>query len=137
MFRELQRVAQVPGEPRRRWFEDDGLDLVVWFSPDGTIVGVQLAYEKGTNRERALTWFTGQGFSHMRVDDGENQPGKYKMTPILVPDGAFDADELLSVFESASRSLEPAIRQAVADVIKRYAGANKTLKPPRAAQPNE
>jgi len=137
MFRELQRVAQVPGEPHRRWFEDDGLDLVIWLSPEGTIVGVQLAYEKGTNRERALTRFKGRGFSHMRVDDGENQPGKYKMTPILVPDGAFDADELLGVFESASRSLEPAIRQAVGDVIKGCPGAHKPLRPTRATQPNE
>ena len=136
MLRELRGVAQVPGEPHRRWFEDDGLDLVVWSSPEGTIVGIQLSYEKGTNRERALTWFQDRGFSHMRVDDGENQPGKHKMTPILVPDGTFDADELLRIFESASRSLEPAVRDAVGAVIRGYVSPNKPLQPTRAAQPN-
>ena len=136
MFRELRRVAQVPGEPHRRWFEDDGLDLVVWSSPDGAIVGIQLSYEKGTNRERALTWFQDRGFSHMRVDDGENRPGKYKMTPILVPDGTFDADELLKIFESSSRSLEPAVSKAVVDVIRGYGRAHKPLQPTRIARPN-
>ena len=135
MLRELRDVAQVPGEPHRRWFEDDGLDLVVWSSPEGTIVGIQLSYEKGTNRERALTWFKDAGFSHMRVDDGENQPGKYKMAPILVPDGTFDVDELLRIFESASRSLDPAVSEAVAEVIRGYLSPNKPLQPTRAAEP--
>ena len=121
MFRELRRVAQVPGEPHRRWFEDDGLDLVVWSSPEGAIVGIQLSYEKGTNRERALTWFKDRGVSHMRVDDGEDRPGKYKITPIRVPDCTFDADELLRIFESASGSIEPAVSEAVGAVIRRYA----------------
>src|SRR5262245_35090667 len=126
MFRELN-VAQVPGEPLRRWFQDDQLDLSVWFSPDGAIVGVQLSYDKGTYTERALTWFKDRGYSHMRVDDGENQAGKYKMTPILVPDGALDAAALLRVFESASGSLEPAIVRAVAAVIH---GQDPTPQPP-------
>ena len=136
MLRELRDVAQVPGEPHRRSFEDDGLDLVVWSSSEGRIVGIQLCYGKGTNRERALTWFKDRGFSHMRVDDGENQPGKYKMTPILVPDGIFDVDELLRIFEDAGRSLDQALSEAVADVIRGYPSPNEPLQPLRAAQPN-
>jgi hypothetical protein len=131
MFRELRGVAQVPGEPCRRWFEDDQLDLVLWFSPEGTIVGMQLAYETGTNRERALTWFKDRGFSHLRVDNGEDRPAKYKMAPILVPDGAFDPDALLRIFEPSSLSLEPAISRAVRDIIDSYKSIRGLAEPER------
>lgn len=52
MFREFEGVRQEPGG-RRRWFESDGCDLVVWYEPDA-ISGFQLLYATG-NGERALT----------------------------------------------------------------------------------
>jgi hypothetical protein len=119
MLRELENIRQVPGESLRRWFEDDTLDLIVWFSSEGAIVGFQLCYGKGT-QERALTWLRDCGFSHMRVDDGEGRPRKYKMTPILVPDGAFDKEEALRVLEGASGTIEPTIVQTICDIIRRY-----------------
>ena len=120
MLREVQRVSQPSGESPRRWFEDDTLDLVVWQSADGTIVGFQLCYEKGTARERALTWLQGSGFSHLRVDDGEDRPGKYKMTPILVADGSFDQNEVVRRLEDASGGIDPVVARAVRDIIARY-----------------
>lgn len=96
--------------------------------PEGAIVGIQLCYETGTNDEHALTWVKDHELSHMRIDDGENRPGKYKMSPILVADGTFDADELLGIFEPASGGLEEAVSKAVRDVIRAYAHANKPLQ---------
>ena len=123
MLREVQNVRQVPGEQPRRWFEDDRFDLILWLDAAGAIVGVQLCYDKDVGKERALTWRKGRGFSHQRVDDGEHQPGTFKMTPILVADDIADVGNLLRNFLAASQELEPAIVAAVVDIIKRYSDA--------------
>ena len=54
-LREVRNCPQVPGERPRRWFESEGMDLIVWLSADGRPVGFQLCYDKG-RRERALTF---------------------------------------------------------------------------------
>ena len=135
MLREVKRVRQIPGRPHRRWFEDDHLDLIVWSSGEGAIVGIQLCYDKGTPSERALTWLKDRELSHLRVDDGEDRPFKFKMTPILVPDGTFDGGELLAIFMAASQNLEPAIAKAVIAVIDRFIEANKAVQPTPARGP--
>lgn len=104
MMREVRKVRQVEGEPRRRWFTDEFFDLIVWFSPSGEIVGFQLSYDK-FRQERALTWRPGEGFGHDGVDDGEDRPGKLKATPILVADGAFDATGIAERFSRESGDL--------------------------------
>lgn len=119
MLREVAGVQQVPGRPRRRWFEDDQFDLVVWTADSGAIVGVQLCYDKGTPTERAVTWLKDRELSHRRVDDGEDRAGRFKMSPILVPDGACDSAALLRAFAAASRDLDPAIVRAVSEAITR------------------
>ncbi|MES2693667.1 MAG: hypothetical protein V4773_09350, partial [Verrucomicrobiota bacterium] len=70
MLREIKNVRQEPGEGRRRWFESDGLELVVWLDARGRMTGFQLCYDSGRH-EHALTWREGGGFSHDRVDPGE------------------------------------------------------------------
>jgi hypothetical protein len=55
-----------------------------------------LAYGKYRN-EHALRWKADQGFSHYAVDDGESgSPGKE--APILEPNGAFPASQVLKRF---------------------------------------
>ncbi len=46
MLRELKQVRQHKGEPRRRWFNDDYFDLIVWFSEKDSISGFQLCCDK-------------------------------------------------------------------------------------------
>lgn len=87
MLRELPNVMQVPGEPRRRWFFCDELDLVVWIE-DGTIRAFQLAYDKHRN-EHSLEWDRQRGFTHYVVDDGEPFAG-IDSTPMLYANGPFD-----------------------------------------------
>src|SRR5690242_6752512 len=82
MLMEFQNVRQVPGEPRRRWFTSEDVDLVVWCDESGCAIAFQLCYDKARS-ERALTWKPDCGFSHRAVDDGEGSRGKYKATPIL------------------------------------------------------
>lgn len=112
MLREVNNPRQIPGEQPRRWFSDDDMDLVVWLGEDESIQGFQLAYDKARS-EHALTWRNGSGFQHNRIDDGEGQPGHYKATPILVPDGKFSALELANRFKESALRIDQRVSQFV------------------------
>ena len=127
MLREVTGIQQVPGRPRRRWFEDDRFDLIVWTSDAGAVIGVQLCYDKGTTDERAVTWIEGRELTHYRVDDGERRPGRYKMTPILTRDGTLDGPGLIQAFLAASGALESDIVDAVVEAITGLATDDGTI----------
>ncbi|HLW74838.1 MAG TPA: hypothetical protein VKT74_07200 [Gammaproteobacteria bacterium] len=105
MLREIADVRQIEGEPLRRWFTDEHFDLVVWINETRDIVAFQLCYDK-MRSERALTWKVDSGFTHDAVDDGENREGRYKATPILVPDGVFDPGTVAAKFLGHSGVLD-------------------------------
>ncbi len=121
MLREVEHVGQVPNEPRRRWFSGETMELYVWCEDSGEIYGFQLCYGKGRD-ERALTWLKDKGFTHRRVDDGEDTLEAFKMTPILVPDGVFAKDEVLASFEAQSGKVDSDIVEFVAEKLKGYPG---------------
>lgn len=110
MLVEFRDVKQESGG-RRRWFEDEGFELIVWQDAGGAIEGFQICY-RTTEGERALTWRAPQGFSHARVDTGDETPVK-NQTPILIPDGAVPWEEIVATFRARSDSLEPAWRELI------------------------
>ena len=67
MLREIGNVRQYPGQLFRRWFNDEALDLFVWYHADGSIAGFQLCFDKDT-RERALTYTDENGYSINEVE---------------------------------------------------------------------
>ena len=99
---------------RRRWFVDDGMDLIVWYRTDGSAEGFQLCYDAEDGREQALTWRAAHGFSHARVDSGDTRPDK-NMTPILVRGGAVPWARVKAEFDQRASQLEPAVRSLVHD----------------------
>lgn len=102
---EITHVRQVAGEDRRRWFSCPGMDLVVWYDSEGAISAFQLCYDK-LHRERAITWKAGDsGITHAAVDDGESWPLNHKSTPILVPDGEWNAADVLARFHAVAAAL--------------------------------
>jgi len=109
---EIPRTRQITGEPRRRWFTDEAMDLTVWYSDRDEIAGFQLAYGK-PQEEKAITWHPATGVFHTAVDDGEGRPGKYKGTPILVPDGALDAWSVCGEFRRRARAIDAEVRDFV------------------------
>lgn len=119
MLREISKVRQVDGEPIRRWYMDDYFDLVIWQLEDQQVVGFQLCYDK-QHGEHALTWQLGSGFSHHEVDSGENRPGKYKATPILVEDGTFNMEEIATRFASDGEALDAKIRDFIYQKLLQY-----------------
>lgn len=114
MLQEVLNVRQISGESRRRWFTSADMDLTVWFDDRDRITGFELCYDKGAN-ERAVRWREGEGFLHERVDDGEGRPGRYKGTPILLPDGALDSKKVSRLFKENSREIDG----SVADMVHR------------------
>jgi len=118
-LRELADTRQIPGEPRRRWFCSPELDLIVWLDDDEELLGFQLCYDKHAS-ERALTWRAGRGYDHAAVDAGETRPSKYKSTPILVANGAFQHERVSAIFRDASLEVPEHIRAFVAQAIENY-----------------
>jgi hypothetical protein len=114
MLKEVRNVRQVHGDARRRFFSSASLDLTIWFDDRDAILGFELCYDKGLN-ERAVRWNRGDGFLHQKVDDGENRPGRYKGTPILVPDGVLPAKKISRLFLDSSRDMD----RSIADFIFR------------------
>src|ERR1700761_4117116 len=111
MLSELRNVRQVPGDRRRRWFSDEKLEVVVWYEPDGTIFGFQLCYDL-RDTPRALTWTREAGFSHCRVDDGEESVFSNR-TPMLRSGGVYDAVLVRTEFLAAAESMPEAERRFV------------------------
>ena len=119
-LRELPRVQQVAGEPRRRWFYGHEMGLVVWEDEEGAPLGFQLAYDKHRN-EHSIAWRAGRGFTHYQVDDGEAAPLS-KETPFLYLDGAFQRDRVLAEFLAAADALPSEIAVFVAARMREFEG---------------
>jgi len=112
MLVEVKNVVQQSGEASRRWFCDKDFDLYTWHNTAGDIVRFELCYDKSQN-ERALVWDRKSGYAHVKVDDGEEELGRYKMTPIYVADGVFDYKRIGTAFKVASNNIEQELAQFV------------------------
>ena len=128
MLREVANTRQAPDEPPRRFFFSHEQDLWVWFGEDGTPVAFQLAYGKYRN-EHAIRWKADRGFTHERVDDGENA-GLVKQSPILVADGAFDAPSVLERFLELSSEMPREIVDFVAARLREHLEFQRPTSPP-------
>jgi hypothetical protein len=106
MLKEAKNIRQVPGDPPRRWFDDEYFDLIVWLEKDGSVWGFQLCYDRGY-APRAMTWTKEKGYTHSGIDDGEGNGGAHKESPILVQDGLFDPRGIGAKLAAAAGELPP------------------------------
>jgi hypothetical protein len=109
---EIRNVQQVRGEPTRRWFCADEMDLIVWFDEDDKPVSFQLAYDRHRRIERVIRWNPARGYSHHRVDE-QRRPSAG--SALLLPDGSFDATKVRARFLALSPAMPWAVTQYVAD----------------------
>ncbi len=123
MFTEIRHVRQEPGAGRRRWFEADDLDLVVWFDAAGEIAGFQLCFDVPEG-PRAATWRPGYGFAFSRVDAGDDHPLRNE-TPVLEPAAAVPLPDLARRFAARAAGLEAPLRAFVAARLAGAAGADQ------------
>jgi len=121
MLREIEKTRQIIGEPRRRWFSEPTMDLIVWCDED-EVVGFQFTYNK-PHDEKAVTWRSANPHvHHAGVDDGEQVAGRFKSTPILVATSAWDAWHICGKFLQRSEALPPALRVFVSRTLVQSAG---------------
>ena len=109
---EVRHVRQIPGERERRWFSSAEFELFVQSAEGGGYSGFQLYYDKSHN-QHAIVFSVEAGFRHMRVDDGEQRPGKYKASPVLLVNGALDLARVYSAFIQAGESLPDDVKRFV------------------------
>jgi hypothetical protein len=118
MLREIPAVRQDRPGLKRRWYQDEFFDLYTWHTRWGTLASFQLCYDV-RGRERALTWHRKSGFSHNRIDHGDDYAGQ-PATPLLVTDGRFAHRRVRERFTIEAATLEPAMRKFILDKMREY-----------------
>jgi len=113
MLTEYRNVRQESPSLRRRWFEGGDLELIVWQNLRGELTGFQLCHNQAGG-PHALTWTPKDGFTHSCVDEGDSSPLRNE-TPILQPGGTVPWARLAEKFAAESGTIEPALRDAVAN----------------------
>ncbi|HEX6592464.1 MAG TPA: hypothetical protein VF050_10735 [Moraxellaceae bacterium] len=107
MLTEIARTHQRPGEPRRRWFTSETLDLMVWLDEAGELLAFQFSYGKPQD-EKALSWSRQQGLSAQQVEDGSNLLPGHKASPLLVAAPLAGTQAAAAAFAAASQNLPAA-----------------------------
>lgn len=118
MLYELKNVTQLEGEPKRRWFTNDSLDLIVWFNKENEIIGFQLCFNKDID-EQSFTWKYPSYFSLHKIDDGELNTGS-KSTPTLVAGSITTNCIIADQFKENSKNIDRQISNFVYQKIIDY-----------------
>ncbi|OGV58051.1 MAG: hypothetical protein A2283_16030 [Lentisphaerae bacterium RIFOXYA12_FULL_48_11] len=124
MFTEVPDVRQITGEPRRRWWIDADLELIVWFDKNNRMIAFQLCYTID-GHQKALTWRERHGYFHSGIDSGENRPGRHKSTPILIMNGIFDKETVGNRLTKSAQGLPGEIASFVQQKISEYRTGKK------------
>lgn len=121
MLLENPHINQLRGEPRRRFFFDDCLQLYTWTDPQGGIVAFELSYDLWRDA-RAFRWQAGCGMEHYRIDDGESRAFR-KSVAILRPDPSRIDRRIREEFARRSGNMDAGILEAVLRELDRFLAA--------------
>ncbi len=116
MFYEIQGVKQESGAPFRRWFHADDMDLSIWLEGSDP-VRFQLSYNRHLG-EKSILWNRDSGFSHFSIDDGEQQPGHYKASPIVTGYLPMDFLQAITAFKQHAEPMSEDIFDFVLQKLK-------------------
>ncbi len=106
-LREVTCGLQQDGKLHKRWFNCQSADLFAWHH-EKKLVRFEFCYNKHRD-EHSLRWEHGVGFSHARIDDGEDYASK-KSSPILVADDHINSDYIYKQFKKLSNKIDIDIR---------------------------
>jgi hypothetical protein len=104
MLREIRNVKEIPGQGARRWFNDEHLDLFVWYDARGRIIGFQICFDKNTRTERALTFTEEAGYA---LDQVAAEASVCDMgSPVLMRGGELPCHGLIAQLGERGETLE-------------------------------
>lgn len=116
MLREIRNVKQIPGQGARRWFNDEHLDLFVWYDADGRILGFQLCFDKSTRAELALTFTETEGYS---LDHVSSEASVSDMaSPVLMRASEFSLRLLIDQLSEHGEALERTLYEYVREKLE-------------------
>jgi len=111
VLKEITKVRQRDKDSHKRWFTCRDADLFTWFDGEH-FTSFEFCYDKHKS-EHSLFWSNKNGFSHARIDDGEEGFFEHKKSPIHVQNGKIDIDYIHKVFNELSVNIEPAIKEFI------------------------
>jgi hypothetical protein len=111
-LREIPHVRQISGEPRRRWFISEFLDLMVWVNGANRPVKFQFCHRSGVS-EHAFTWHIKKGWDYATVDSGDTGGVGIKAAPILRSNSAPDLVLLRTLFAAAAGDIPKNIQRFI------------------------
>ena len=117
MLREIRNVKQIPGQGPRRWFNDEHLDLFVWYDAGGRPIGFQLCFDKDTRAERALTFTEDEGYSlyYVTAETSVCDMG----SAVLMRGGDFSCGQLIAQLCERGASLERSLYEYLREKLER------------------
>jgi hypothetical protein len=90
---ELNSISETSSGDVRRWFSSPTTDLILWYEGE-RIRRFEFCYDK-MRSEHVFVWTAEGSVRHLEVDDGEQSQGiGYKESPIYVPDGFIDVEQV-------------------------------------------
>lgn len=123
MLREIGHIKQTSGQPFRRWFNDELLDLFVWQEKGGRITGFQLCFDKETD-ERALTYSEADGYS---LHDVHTEESSLDMgSPVLTRGAELPFPHLLALLAERGAGIDPRVLRYVTEKLEAYTAARQT-----------
>ena len=124
MLREIGYIKQIHGQPFRRWFNDDLIDLFVWEEEGGRITGFQLCFDKDTD-ERALTYSEADGYSLHNVHTEESS---LDMGSPVLRRGLVDLPfpHLLALLTERGAEIDSRVLRYVKEKLEMYTEAQQT-----------
>jgi len=117
---EFTHTGQHHGEPFRRWFMNQQMDLIVWFDACNEPISFQFCFDK-PEAEKSLMWSAEYGYLFMAVDDGDNPYGfEHKKSPMMVAGTKPDMEIIEDLFTLVNGSLPEKVSRFVCNKIKCY-----------------
>ena len=122
MLREIGYIKQTAGQPFRRWFNDELLDLFVWQEEGGRITGFQLCFDKDTD-ERALTYSEAEGYS---LHDVHTEESSLDMgSPVLRRGAELPFPHLLALLAERGAGIDARVLRYVMEKLEAYPAARQ------------
>lgn len=123
MLREIGYIKQTHGQPFRRWFNDELLDLFVWQEEGGRITGFQLCFDKQTH-ERALTYSEADGYA---LDNVHTEESSLDMgSPVLRRGVELPFPHLLALLAERGAGIDSRVFRYVMEKLEAYPAARQT-----------